>query len=113
MVKSSDTNVSEKKILGHVPRTVAVSGPILVLGVGATSTVLEFPDIAVAISGDMAHANPAVATNPGVTQVQVDVSCVAFDQYSGNEETANSMIILIVVQRDVMTLLACPTVTGK
>ena len=72
---------SEKKTLGHVPPSVVVPRPILMLGVGATSTMPAFPDIAVVISVNGVPANPAIATDPGVTEVQVAASRVAFDQF--------------------------------
>ena len=48
-----------------------------------------------------------------MTQAQVDASRVTFEQYSVNEAKANSMILLTLEQKDVMTLLAFPGAAGK
>ena len=47
------------------------------------------------------------------TQVQVDASRVLFDQYAVNEVKANTMILLMLKQGDVMALLAFPSAAGK
>ena len=98
-----------RKFLSHVMATVAVPGPILVLGAGATPAI---PAVA-AIVAAMEVAIPAVPANVGVTQVEVDASRVASEQYSVNKAKAISMILLTLEQKDVMTLLAFPSVVGK
>ena len=58
-------------------------------------------------------ADLAVATNADVTQAQVDASCVAHDQYFVNEARANSMILLTLDPKDVITLIAYITAAEK
>ena len=55
----------------------------------------------------------AVATNDGVTQAQVDASRVAHDQHAVNEAKANSIILLTLDPKDVMTLIAYITAAEK
>ena len=93
--------------------TVAVPEPILVLGAGATPAVPAVATILAAMGVAPVPAITAVPANVGVTQAQVDASRVAFEQYSVNEAKANSMILLTLEQKDVMTLLAFPSAAGK
>ena len=103
----------EKKVWGHVQGTVAVPGPILLLGAGATPAVPAVPEVIAAMGVAAVPAVPAVAANAGVTQAQVDTSRVAHDQYSVNEARANSMILLTLDPKDVMTLIAYNTAASK
>ena len=103
----------EKKVWVHVMGTVQVPGPILVLGSGATPAVPGVPAIAAAMGVAAVNAVPAIAANAGVTQAQVDASRVAFDQYAVNEAKANSMILLSLEPKDVMTLIAYNTAASK
>ena len=108
-----EQSLREKKVWGHVQGTVAVPGPILVLGAGATPAIPAVAAILAAMGVAPVAAIPAVVANLGVTQVQVDASRVAFEQYSVNEAKANSMILLTLEQKDVLTLLAFPSAAGK
>ena len=103
----------EKKVWGHVQGTVPIPGPILVLGTGAMPGVPAVPEIVAAMGVAAVPAVPAVAANAGVTQAQVDASRVAFDHYSVNEARANSMILLTLDPKDVMTLIAYVTAASK
>ena len=67
-----EQSLREKKVWGHVQGIVAVPGPILVLGAGATPAI---PAVA-SILATMGAAIPAVVANLGVTQAQVDASQV-------------------------------------
>ena len=108
-----EQGLREKKVWGHVMATVAVPGPILVLGPGATPAVPAVAAIPAAVGVATVPAIPAVPANVGVTQAQVDASRVAFEQYLVNEAEANSMILLMLEQKDVMTLLAFPSAARK
>ena len=103
----------EKKVWGHVQGTVAVPGPILLLGAGATPLVPAVPEIVAAMGVAAVLAVPAVAANAGVTQVQVDLSRVAHDQYAVNEARANAMILLTLDPKDVIALIAYITAAEK
>ena len=108
-----EQGLREKKVWGHVMATVAVPGPILVLGAGATPAVPAVAAISAAMGVAPVPAIPAVPANVGVTQAQVDASRVTFEQYSVNEAKANSMILLTLEQKDVMMILAFPSAAGK
>ena len=108
-----EQGLREKKVWGHVMATLAVPGPTLVLGAGATPAVPAVATIPAAMGVAPVLAIHAVPANVGVTQAQVDAFRVAFEQYLVNEAKANSMILLTMEQKDVMTLLAFPGATGK
>ena len=74
-----EQGLREKKVWGHVMATVAVTGPILVLGAGATPAVRAVAAIPAAMGVAPVPAIPAVPANVGVTQAQVDASRVAFE----------------------------------
>ena len=103
----------EKKVWGHVQGTVVVPAAVLVLGAGATLAVAAVPAIVAAMGVAAVAGVAAIAANAGVTQVQVDVSRVLYDQYAVNEAKANTMILLTLEQGDVMSLLAFPSASGK
>ena len=103
----------EKKVWGHVQGTVAVPGPILLLGAGATPFVPAVPEIVAAMGVAPVPTVPAVAANAGVTQAQVDASRVAHDHYAVNEARANSLILQSLDPKDVMTLIAYVTAAEK
>ena len=103
----------EKKVWSHVQGTVAVPGPILLLGAGATPLVPAVPEIVAAMGVAAVPAVPAIAANAGVTQVQVDLSRVAHDQYAVNEARANAMILLTLDPKDVIALIAYITAAEK
>ena len=105
--------LQEKKVWAYVQGTVLVPGPILVLGAGATPGVPAVPAVIAAMGVAAVAAVPAVAANAGVTQVQVDASRVAFETYSVNEARANSLILLTLDEKDVLTLIAFPTAASK
>ena len=58
----------EKKVWGYVQVTVLVTGPILVLGEGATPAFLAVPAIAAAMGVATDNAVLAVVAKAGVTQ---------------------------------------------
>lgn len=95
--------LSEKIVWGHVQGTVAVPGPILLLGAGSTPLVPVVPEIFIATCLAADPAFPAAAVNAGVTQTQFDSSCVAHDKYAVNEARSNSTILLILDPKDVIT----------
>ena len=103
----------EKKVWSNVQGIAPVPGPVLVLGAGATPGVPAVLAVVAAMGVAAVNAVPAVAANAGVTQAQVDASRVAFDLYSVNEAKANSMILLTVDEKDVLTLIAFPTAASK
>ena len=74
-----EQSLREKKVWGHVQGTVAVLGPILVLGAGATPAIPAVAAIPAAMGVAPVAAIPAVVANLGVTQAQVDASRVAFE----------------------------------
>lgn len=103
----------EKKAWGHVQGTVLVPGPILTLGAGATPAIPAVPAVVAAIGVAAVPGVPAVAANASVTQAQVDASRVASEHFAVNEAKSNTMILLTLEQKDVMTLLAFPTAAAK
>ena len=105
--------LKEKKVWGHVLGTVVVPAAVLILGAGATPATAAVPAIVAAMGVAAVAGVPAVAANAGVTQVQVDVSRVLFEQYSVNEAKANTMILLTLEQDDALSLISFPTAASK
>ena len=90
-----------------------VPDPILTLGASATPAIPAIPAVVAAMEVAAVPGVPAVAANAGVTQAQVDTSRVASEHFAVNEAKANTMILLTLEQKDVMTLLAFPTAAAK
>ena len=69
---------------------VAVPGPILTLGAGATPVIPAVPAIAATMGVAIIIGIAVVAHNAGDTQAQVDAFRVAHDQFAVNEAKANT-----------------------
>ena len=103
----------KEKVWTHVSGTAVIPGPILILGAGHVAAIPAVPAIIAAMGVAAVAAVAAVPAVPGATQAQVDLSRIASEKYVVEEAKANSMIIMTLDQKDVLTLLSYPTSAAK